>query len=212
MICAQLCTRVEEGRRLPMLVWRFDACMHVSSTAPYGGGVGRRRWIINAQVAGDYVRRDTDRHGRELAALRDLAGEGVVMLTAAKIRHVLRRAECDGVSVEATVGVGNPVWPADAADSAVPLTPGTINVVAYVPIRLSEVELLIALCKITEAKASALLSAGVPGTGTPTDAVTVVTPSTDAVDVSGSARSGWATSLAHAVQAAVSAGVTDRRS
>ena len=205
-------SRIEDGRPLPMLVWRFTEPMTVASTAACGGGLGERDWIINAQVGHDYRRRDQQRHGAELAAAAGLeagledAG-GVVMFTAVDVREV-RSAEDGGVRVDATVGLTLPVWAAapDATAAAAGATPGTINIVAVLPVRLAGAALLNALCTATEAKTQALLDAGVPGTGTASDAVTVACPASGPAEPFGGPRSVWGARLARAVHDAVLAG------
>lgn len=176
--------------------------MCVASTAAAGGGLGQRRWVINAQVRRDYSRHDHEAYGAELAAGLGLDGSGVVMLTAADVRAV-RRADDAGVVVEATVGLTHPTWAADADDVEAVPAPGTINVVAMVPVRLGEAALLNALCTATEAKTQALLAARVPGTGTASDAVTVVCPAAGPAEPFAGPRSTWGARLARAVYEAV---------
>jgi len=201
-------SRIEDGRALSMLVWRFAEAMTVASTAACGGGLGERDWIINAQVGHDYRRRDQQRHGAELAAAAGLEagledGAGVVMFTAVDVREV-RSAEDGGVRVDATVGLTLPVWAA-APDAAAAAMPGTINIVAVLPVRLTGAALLNALCTATEAKTQALLDAGVPGTGTASDAVTIACPASGPAEPFGGPRSVWGARLARAVHGAVSA-------
>ena len=199
-------TRVEAGQSLPMVVWRFADAMTVASTAACGGGLGDRTWIINAQVGHDYWRRDLRQHGAELAQAAGLEpANGVVMFTAADVRGVRSRQD-GGVGVEATVGLTHPGWAA-APDATAEPAPGTINIVAVVPARLTAAALLNALCTATEAKAQALVAAGVPGTGTPSDAVTIACPRTGAAEPFGGPRSTWGSRLARAVHDAVLAGV-----
>lgn len=184
--------------------------MTVASTASVGGGLGERAWILNAQVARDYARIDLAAHGAELAGRVGVTGPGVVMFTAADVRRV-EVATDGGVRVDATVGVTHPTWAADAdgAVSARPV-PGTINVVVQVPIALTGAALLNALCTATEAKTQALLAAGVPGTGTASDAMTVVAAADGAVEEFAGPRSVWGARLARAVYAAVHAGASAR--
>jgi len=196
-------SRIEDGRALSMLVWRFAEPMTVASTAACGGGLGERDWIINAQVGHDYRRRDQQRHGAELAAAATVDGAGVVMFTAVDVREV-RSAEDGGVRVDATVGLTLPVWAA-APDATAAARPGTINIVAVLPVRLTGAALLNALCTATEAKTQALLDAGVPGTGTASDAVTVACPASGPAEPFGGPRSVWGARLARAVHGAVSA-------
>ena len=198
--------RIEDGRSLSMLVWRFGSAMTVASTASCGGGLGERRWIVNAQVGHDYRRRDQDQHGAELASAAGVVADGgVVMFTALDVRKV-RSAEDGGVRVDATVGLTLPVWAA-APDTSVAAAPGTVNVVVQLPVRLAEAALLNALCTATEAKTQALLDANVPGTGTASDALTVICPADGPAEPFGGPRSTWGARLARAVHEAVQAGV-----
>ena len=191
-------------------MWRFPGAMTVASTASIGGGIGERRWLVNAQVARDYRRYDLVEHGAELAARASLTGSGVVMLTAADVRRV-QGAEDGGVRVDATVGLTHPTWAADADDEPVAVpAPGTINIVVLLPVRLQPAALLNALCTATEAKTQALLAAGVPGTGTASDAVTVVCPPDGPAEAFAGPRSIWGARLARAVRDAVLAGAVAR--
>jgi len=161
-------------------------------------------------VARDYGRYDLAEHGAELAAHAGLTGSGVVMLTAADVRRV-QAAEDGGVRVDATVGLTRPTWAADADDQPVAVpAPGTINIVVLLPVRLQPAALLNALCTATEAKTQALLAAGVPGTGTASDAVTVVCPPDGPAEPFAGPRSIWGARLARAVRDAVLAGAVER--
>lgn len=204
LIAALPHTRTEEGVRLPMLVWRFPEPMTVASTASFGGGVGSRRWLINAQVGGDYARVDQAKHAKELAKSARVDGAGVAMFTVADVRRI--RLAVDGaVQAEATVGLTHPTWAADA-DGVHNGSPGTINIVVILPVRLAPAALLNALCTVTEAKAQALFEAGVAGTGTASDAVAVACPAAGDAEPFAGPRSVWGARLARAVHAAVSAG------
>jgi adenosylcobinamide amidohydrolase len=202
-------SRIEDGRALPLLIWRFDAERLIASTASVGGGVGLRHWVINAQVASGYARHDQAQHGAELAAGAGLTGTGAVMFTAADVGRC-HHAEDGDVGVDATVGLTHPTWAADADDAVATRRPGTINIVVTVPVRLTDAALLNALCTATEAKAQALLAAGIPGTGTASDAVTVVCPPTGPAEQFGGPRSVWGARLARAVHDAVLAGASGR--
>jgi adenosylcobinamide amidohydrolase len=194
---------------LGCLVWRFDVPVLALSTAPAGGGIGLRDWTLNAQVARDYARCDPETHVNEIAARLGLLGSGVGMLTAVDIKNVVI-GESDGVIVEATVGLTLPVWaaaPASVAAGASAEGPGTINLVAFVPARHSEAALANLACTVTEAKVQALLAGGVDGTGTASDAVTVLCPASGAAELFGGPRSQFGAPLARAVCAAVAAGV-----
>jgi adenosylcobinamide amidohydrolase len=83
---------------------------------------------------------------------------------------------------------------------------GTVNIVILVPVQLSDAALVNAVATATEAKAQAIVELGHPGTGTPTDAVTVLCPAGGPVAEYGGPRSRWGAPLARAVHAAVRAG------
>ena len=135
------------------------------------------------------------------------------MLTAASVADMATASEC-GVRCDATVGLSFPVWaaaPQDARPSAVDWRPGTINLVCALPVALCDAALVNAVVTATEAKAQALLEAGVPGTGTASDALVVCCPDKDdgAIDpeLFCGPRSAWGARLARAVHGAVSEGV-----
>jgi adenosylcobinamide amidohydrolase len=192
------------------LVWRLGPPMLAASTAPAGGGIGPRDWVVNAQVPRDYGRRDVEAHVRDLAAGLGLAGQGVGMLTAADVGRVVRTLE-GGVRVEATVGLTLPVWAADPGAVPVPVPaavrPGTINVVVFVPTRHHDAAMANLLCTVTEAKVQALFDGGVAGTGTASDAVTVLCPAGGHAEPFGGPRSTFGAPVARAVHAAVLAGM-----
>ena len=197
-------SRREGGRDLPVLVWRFAAPARTIASAPHGGGLGTRRWVLNAQVPASYGRRDPAVHLARLGVSLGLPGRGVGMLTAADVRRAAA-ADDGGVEVAATVGLGSPTWAA-APDSGRPLSHiGTINVVAFVPERLSDAALVNAATTATEAKAQALWEHGVAATGTATDAVCIACPAEGRPHEFGGPRSVWGSRLARAVHAAVSA-------
>ncbi|HVV19289.1 MAG TPA: adenosylcobinamide amidohydrolase [Pseudonocardiaceae bacterium] len=203
--------RDEDGRPLPYWVWRFSEPRTVASTASSGGGVGDRSWLINAQVAHDYARHDQEQHATELASAAGLDGAGTTMFTAADV-NTIRHADDNGVRVWATVGLTHPTWAAapddpapddPAPDELAPERPGTINIVAVLPVALAPAALLNALCTATEAKSQALIERGIPATGTPSDAVTVVCPAGGPTAPFCGPRSPWGARLARAVYATV---------
>ena len=250
----ELHTRFEDGTSLPFLVWRFLRPMRVVSSAPVGGGLGVRSWIINAQVAGHYGRTDLEAHICELALVAGLdpQPDHVGLLTAADVSAGFEGFD-RGVHVRASVGVREPVWaaapaadpgepagrgdgievladhgddgdagghrgdranlgrsdPRDARDPREPI--GTINIVAFVPVPMTESALVNLITTATEAKTQALFDAGIDGTGTVTDAVVVVSPRlsaapTNSLERFGGSRSTWGAPLARAVHSAVFAG------
>jgi adenosylcobinamide hydrolase len=202
---------------VPLLVWRFPEPRLCVSSAVLGGGTGTRHWVLNASVPISYSRTDPARHLAEIATALGLAGEGVGLMTAVDVRNH-HRAEDSGVAVTATVGLGSPAWAA-APDGhlrregpTAGWQPGTINVVAALPVRLTGAALVNAVVTATEAKAQALWEAGVEATGTASDAICVHCPAPDGpapagpeIDYAGP-RSTWGARLARAVHQAVLAG------
>lgn len=190
----------------PVLVWGFEAPQLVASTASVGGGLGLRSWILNAQVPPDYARTDVEAHVGELAAALGCAGPGVGLLTAASLERPGETAD-GGVRCTATVGVTVPTWAADDDQARREWRPGTINVVVELPVRLTDAALLNAVLTATEAKSQALFERGVPGTGTASDAVSIVCPPTGPAEPFAGPRSTWGARLARAVHRAVLAGL-----
>ncbi|POX48104.1 adenosylcobinamide amidohydrolase [Streptomyces sp. Ru71] len=176
------------------------------SSAVLGGGVGERRWVLNAQVSHGYRRTDPDRHLAALARQAGVRGPGVGLMTAADVsRH--GRARDGGVEAVATAGLGVRGWAASPAEGAtVPAPPGTVNIVVALPVALTDAALVNAVATATEAKVQALLDAGYDCSGTPTDAVCVAarTPRTgEELHAFAGPRSAWGARLARAVHTAV---------
>jgi len=212
--------------RRPVLIRSLPPGWRAISTAVRGGGIGPCGWWLNAQVSKTYDHPDPVAHTADLAASFGLARAGVAMLTAADVTR-FATAEDDGVSVVATVGLGLPVPAAAHPDHAateryrrepgsVPglhPAPGTINVVVTVPVALADAALVNAVVTATEAKTQVLVEAGVPGTGTSSDAVCIACPERPApgeeVEAYGGPRSPWGARIARAVHAAVASGTTD---
>lgn len=212
--------RDEAGARLPLLVWRLPGPVLAISSAPFGGGIGARRWVLNATVPSAYSRLDPAGHLAELARDLDLDGAGVGLLTAVDVRTAVTATD-GGVTVTATVGLGHPTWAAAADGHLRRERPGagTINVVAWLPVQMSASALVNAVATVTEAKAQALWECQIAATGTATDALCLACPlppghSGDAAEpiaaaseeAYGGPRSQWGARLARAVHAAVHAG------
>lgn len=198
----QLRIRREAGDDLPLLLWRFPTPLRAIASAPHGGGIGTRRWVVNAQVPPSYGRRDPDHHLRRLGVSLGLPGRGVGMLTAAEVR-AYRTTVDEGVEVTATIGLGHALLAAAPHDPRpVPLA-GTINIVAVLPERLSDAALVNAIATVTEAKVQALRDRGLDATGTATDAICVLCPEEGRPHDFGGPRSLWGARLARAVHGAV---------
>ncbi len=193
----------------PVLVWRLGRPLLAISSGPLGGGLGERRWVLNATVPNGYARLDPDAHLAEIAGELGLAGPGTGFLTAVDVREVVHRDE-GGVHAAVTTGVGaHPTWAAAPA-AAVAGGPGTINAVCFAPVRLSPAALVNAVATVAEAKAQALWEAGVPGTGTSTDATAVLCPAGGPAEPFGGPRSPIGGALARVVHSSVSAALRDR--
>jgi adenosylcobinamide amidohydrolase len=194
------------GSARPALLWRLGTAVRCASTATVGGGLGERRWILNVQVPLDYARVDLEAHVAEVASDVGCRGTGIGMLTAASFDSLTEHEDRD-VHATATVGVSKPTWAADVDDALTVWRVGTINIVVFVPVALTDAAMLNALTTATEAKSQALFEHGVPGTGTASDAVCVVAPTTGAEEPFGGPRSVWGARVARAVRGAVAGGL-----
>ncbi|MCX5001070.1 adenosylcobinamide amidohydrolase [Streptomyces sp. NBC_00638] len=205
-------TRIEEGERLGALLWRAGAGWRMVSSAVLGGGIEERAWVLNAQVSHGYRRTDPARHLAELAAAVGAQGPGVGLMTAADVA-LYGTARDSGAEAVVTAGLGVRGWAASPAEAVpVPVAPGTVNIIAALPVALSDAALVNAVSTVTEAKVQALLDAGYDCSGTPTDAVCVAARSPcpgDEVQVFAGPRSLWGARLARAVYSAVRAAAAD---
>jgi len=208
--------RDEDGLRLAMALWRPGPGWTMISSGVLGGGLGRREWVLNAQVPGLYRRTDPARHLAEIARALGLDGPGVGLLTAASVAGVVT-AEDAGAHAAATVGLRVPTWAAAVPGTADPelapigqWRPGTINIVVSVPVPLTDAAFVNAVITATEAKSQAVIEAGFPGTGTASDAVCVAAPQArlagPAPEDFAGPRSLWGARIARAVHEAVRAG------
>ena len=183
--------------------------MAVLSSAPVGGGPGVAEWVLNIGVGSDYDRTDLSDHAGEVAAELDLRGPGVAMFTAVDLSR-RRRSISGGVVVDATVGISHPTWAAGTPATDEPAVGGTINLVVQLPVGLDPGAAVNAVITATEAKAQALAARRVQGTGTATDAVTIVWPAETSAERFAGPRSRWGTRIAQAVYQAVWAGTEPR--
>jgi adenosylcobinamide amidohydrolase len=202
----RLCTLGEPG--LPALVWNLSPARRVLASTVLGGGLGVRHWIVNVQVDSDYVRTDPARQVADLARGAGCTGAGVGFLTAARVDR-WASAHDGGVEAYATVGLQHPEWAASGDPPDELARVGTINLVVFVPVALSDAAMVNAVATATEAKAQALLETGVGGTGTASDALCIAAPvSGDAAEQFCGPRSVVGGSVARAVHRAVADGAT----
>ena len=194
-----------------VLVWRFSQPVLALSSAPVGGGAAALDWLVNIGVTDGYDRTDLDTHAAEVVDLLGLRGTGAALLTATAVGGVCS-AEEEGVRVDATVGVTRPTWAADrdgthALRGPEGWRPGTINIVVQLPVGLTPGAAVNAVVTATEAKTQALIEAGVPGTGTASDAVVVCWPPTLPSEPFAGPRSTWGARVARSVHRAVADGL-----
>lgn len=187
------------------LYWPLDGCS-VLSSAPVGGGMTTPDWILNVGVPADFARTDLSQFAAEVADDLGLAGSGVTMLTAASVRQ-FSCGESDDVTACATVGITKPTWAADPGGGWNDWVPGTINIVVALPVALAPAAAVNAVVTATEAKTQALLEAGVPGTGTASDAISIAWPQQGEVAPFAGPRSVWGSAIAQAVHQAVANGI-----
>jgi adenosylcobinamide amidohydrolase len=195
---------------LPVALWCPGPGYRMISSGVAGGGIGLREWVLNAQVPAGYSRMDPAAHVAELAAGLGLEGNGVGLLTAARVSDLAQR-EDEGAYAAATVGLRVPTWaavPSGRADrELVPAwRPGTINIIVSVPVPLSDAAYVNAVMTATEAKTQALLDAGFRASGTASDAICVAAPAAGEPEDFAGPRSLWGARIARAVHSAVHAG------
>lgn len=204
-------------RHPEVLAWRVPPGWVALSSASVGGGMIAPRWVLNAGVDKGFARTDLEAWAAETAAAVGLPATepGCALLTAADVAQVATGTH-EGVTAWATVGVTRPTWAHRSSDAPAPHWPGpgTVNIVVSVPVPLSPPALVQAVGTITEAKAQVIVQAGVPGTGTSSDALVVLCPGTAAPEPQqepvafAGVRSPWGMRIAAAVHAAVSTGLT----
>lgn len=198
------------------LVARLPGPHDVLSWAVVGGGRRRAQVVAWHQVVNRELGPDTDPRALLRGRLAD-AGipHAVGLLTSASLAgYTDVERECDGVAVRcvATVGLGNALRAGDppgiGSTIAAAARVGTINLLVRVSAPLAEEALAEALALAAEARALAVLEAGVrslrsglPATGTGTDCIVVAAPAP-----SGGKRLAYAgkhTAVGHGVGAAV---------
>lgn len=166
-------------RREGVVTLRLAAPWQVLSSAVLGGGRRHVRSLLHLQVPLSY---DCDRPERDLRrAARELALDGptVGLMTAvdlAETQVFAARAGDAEVRALITVGLRNAARPGEAAVAG----PGTINVVLLCARRLAEAAAIELAMLASEAKAAAIVEAGVrtrtgrAASGTSTDAIAIL--------------------------------------
>lgn len=207
-------THADDGAGAPasVLVWRLDGSpVRCIASTVLGGGLGERSWITNATVTLGYRESDPAAHAARIAAGCGLdTATGCGLLTGVDVMAFVATVD-DGAEAVATVGLGAVTWAAAAPGRYQQWRPGTVNVVAWVPEPLADAALVNLVATIAEAKAQAFVDAGVPATGTPSDATVVCCPSTPPPDDDdhryGGPRSRWGARIARAAHRAIAGGI-----
>ncbi len=194
------------GSHRGALVWQWATPTTALSSAAVGGGFQQPDWLVNIGVPLDYGRTDLPEHAAEIATSLELAGTGIGLFTAADISQV-RRGQCDGVVVDATVGITKPTWAADPSGGYTAWRPGTINIIIQLPVGLDDGAAVNAVITATEAKTQALQDGDVPGTGTASDAVVIVWPTNAPAERFAGPRARWGARIAQATHVAIQSGV-----
>jgi adenosylcobinamide hydrolase len=159
-----------------------------------GGGLGEVTTVLNHTVGDEFDQGNPVRYLDLLVARHGLSLEYFGLLTAVPMRY-LCVLQYDFVTIFVTAGVSNP---------NPPLSPHTINIIAYSREGLSDAALLETIITATEAKAQALHDLGYDFSGTTTDAVAVATECSSA---STHTYAGTLTEVGRRVYAAVMHGV-----
>lgn len=150
------------------------------SSAVVGGGAAEARAVVNVHVARDFRCEDSERTLEDFVRRRGIARPFVGLLTAAPTEHAeIATEKADGMAACAvvTAGLGNAVAAGLAGPGA--WRPSTINTIVLVDAAPGPAALVNLLTTATEAKALALVDAGVRtpdgrlASGTSTDAVVV---------------------------------------
>jgi adenosylcobinamide hydrolase len=150
----------------------------VLSSAPFGGGLGWKRYLVNCTVPLDFHEDVDATIATALARYALDAATTTCALTAVDVRK-FRYAEVteDGMyaSVYLTAGLGNLAAP--GLTRLATHSPGTINIFALIAADIPDAALVETMQIVTEVKARRLAGHitrdGHPATGTSTDTVTV---------------------------------------
>jgi adenosylcobinamide amidohydrolase len=200
----------------PWLIVRLPGPHQVASWAIAGGGLGVATAVVWRQVAERDLRPPVDparwlRNKMREAGIEDAVG----LLTSRDLdAWVEATSECAGVRAHcvATVGLGNALRAGDPPGPFARI--GTINILCRIDAPLAREGLLEGLAIATEAKAAAVLEAGVvsrrsglPATGTGTDCVVIAAPPGRDVAHYAGKHTGIGAVIGASVRDAVSAGV-----
>jgi adenosylcobinamide hydrolase len=183
------------------LVIDLGTARPILSSAVWGGGLVRRRYVLNHQVAANPIRGHTLRKTwpdpvytlRSVARQLGVGGLCVGLMTAVALRHlVIKRAVVNDMWIEAflTVGLSNALRAGERPRAHG--RPGTINIILVTNARLTPSAMVAAMHVAIEAKTAEVVSAGIRSwtgtpvaTGTGTDTTCVVAGNGPALRYSG---------------------------
>jgi len=177
--------RLVVTQRPRWLLVTFDRPVRACSWAIVGGGIVEAQHVAWLEIRNADLGPDVDARQLLIDRSRDegiplgiglLTGRSVASYTEATVTQHSMTARCI-----ATVGLSNALRAGDPA--ALSPAIGTINLLAYVAVPLSDEGLIEASAIVTEAKCAVVLESGVqscqsgrPATGTGTDCVVVACP------------------------------------
>jgi adenosylcobinamide amidohydrolase len=143
----------------PYLLIEADEPLRTLNSAPWGGGFGAHRLLVNRQVATSYDCAEPDAEMAAFLRRQMLAPKAAAcMLTAARVDDAaVERAAYGAARVTSlvTVGLGNKAR-AGLALPAPQLYPGTINTIVLVGGTMTDAAMVNAVLTATEAKVAAL--------------------------------------------------------
>ncbi|MFC0211142.1 adenosylcobinamide amidohydrolase [Paenibacillus chartarius] len=143
----------------PYLLAVSDEPLRTLNTAPFGGGFGQCRLLVNRQVGITYDHADPNAEMEAFLRRQRLEPEATAcLMTAARVGDAaVASAVCGAARVTSlvTVGLGNKAR-AGLALPAPQLYPGTINTIVLVGGAMTDAAMAGAVLTATEAKAAAL--------------------------------------------------------
>jgi len=153
------------------------------SSSLLGGGIGRKRHLLNVQVPHGYASDDPWRDAQARVQGLGLPLEScTAMMTAADVGDVVEyvaNGEEFQARVYVTAGVGNAARAGKERQTYAGYLAGTINIIVAVDARMTDAAVVNTLITVTEAKAAALQDMGITdrdgriATGTTTDSVII---------------------------------------
>ena len=162
--------------------------MEVLSSAILNGGHTVTDTFMIMEVPKNYDDRKPLEHIKRVCKELKLPDNTVGFMTAAEVRNVTSKVEekYNGVKTVAvvTAGLTNIITAGDVIENwdermekrESRTRPGTINIIAFSPVALSDIAKVNSFIVITEAKTASLNSFGYKETGTTSDAMAIVSP------------------------------------